>query len=78
MHHRWALRPVHHDQLEQVACPVGAEHQVASRILVDLLDKQSVSQGMLDILVMDTMAERRSQDLHSREAYYTTLKGARR
>jgi len=42
MHHRWAMGPVHHDQLEQVPSPVGTEHQIASRIRVDLFHKEGV------------------------------------
>jgi hypothetical protein len=40
MHHRWTLGAVEHDQLEQVACPISSEYQVARRILGNLLHEQ--------------------------------------
>jgi len=35
-----ALRPIQHDHLERVACAVGTENQVASRVFVDLFHDQ--------------------------------------
>ncbi len=64
MHHRWTLRPVQDNQLEQVPCPVGTQDQVARRIFVDLFHKQRTSQDVLDVFVVDSMPERRSKDLH--------------
>ncbi len=57
MHHRRALGPIHHNQLEELPGAVGAKNQVASRIFVDLLHDQCVAQDMLEILRSDAMAE---------------------
>ena len=37
MDHRRPLRSIHHDHFEQVPGPIGAEDQVAGRVLIDFL-----------------------------------------
>jgi len=66
MHHRWAVGAVEHDQFEQVSCPVGTQDQLARRVIVDLVHKERTTQGVLDVFVRDSMAERRSENLHNR------------
>lgn len=65
MHHRRALGPIEHDQLQEVPRPIRTEDQVASGILINLLDDEGVAQDVLDDLQLDSVAKRRPEDLHA-------------
>ncbi len=56
-----SLRPVEDDQLQEVAGPVGTQHQVPGRVLADLLDEQRVPQAVLNVLVLNAVASCRGE-----------------
>jgi len=58
MHHRRTLRPIQHNQLKELPGAISSENQVASRVFVDLLHDQRITQGVLDVLRPDTVAKR--------------------
>ncbi len=57
MDDRSALRTVHHDELEKVSGAVGANDQVASRVLADFLHNRCLADGVVDISFVDAMAQ---------------------
>ena len=59
-----SLRPIQHDQLQEVPRLVRAEDQVERGVLADLVDSQRASNGVLDVLIGDSVAERRTEDIH--------------
>lgn len=48
---------VQDDQIEQAASP-GIRHQVALRVLVDLLHEHNVVRRLVDVLGVDSVAQR--------------------
>ena len=60
------IRAIQHHQLEQVRGPIRAEHQIAERILADLVDSQGVHECVLDVLRVDAVPQRRREHLHLR------------
>lgn len=66
MDHRWALRAVQHDQLEEPPGAIRAEDQESSRVFADLVHVQRMTQGVLNVLSLDIVPERRPENLHPR------------
>jgi hypothetical protein len=64
MDHGRPDRAIHDDELEQIAGPVGPEHQIAGRIFAHLLDHDRVPQRLLDLIGIDAVAQRRAEDVH--------------
>jgi hypothetical protein len=75
MHHGWALGPIDHDQLQEVRRPIGAEYEIASGILIDRFNDGRMTQGMLDVLRADSVAESRPEDLHESIVLQNCLAG---
>jgi hypothetical protein len=63
---RRAGRAVHHHHFEQVPGPVGSEHKPAHRVIANLLDGDSVVNGVADIFARDAVAHGRAENLHQR------------
>ncbi len=59
------MRPVKHDQLQEVPRPIRAENQVAQGILADLVDHQSATKCVLNVLINDSVSKRRPEELHA-------------
>ena len=57
------MRSVHHDHFQQVPGPIGAEDQVAGRVLANLLHDDGVAYGMDGVLHVDVVAIRGSEDI---------------
>lgn len=53
------------DDLEQVSGPIQAEDQSAVGILSGVFDGECVVDGVIDVLVGDTVLSRRVVNLHS-------------
>lgn len=53
-----------HDDLEQVAGPVGPEEQPAIGVFTGIFDGQGMVDGVEDVLIGDTVPSRRAVDLH--------------
>ena len=64
MHDSWAVRAVQHDQLEEVAGLVRAEHEIPLRVLANLFHDLSVVHCVADIPDADAVTKRRAQNLH--------------
>lgn len=64
-----------HNDFEQVACPVGSEDEPTIRILVEIVDDESVSDGVGDVVVVHAVSSSRPIDLHTPKAYYE-MRGA--
>lgn len=71
MDHRWAIRSVHDDQLQDVSGAIGSQNQVSGRIVGDFLDDRGVSECMKDLRFFDPMPKGGEQDIHE-ESYYET------
>ena len=64
MDDRRTLRPVQHNQLQEVPRPVRAVDEIARGVLADLVDDQGSSKSVLDVLIADSVAERGAEDFH--------------
>jgi hypothetical protein len=60
----WTLRPVQYHQFEQVRRPIRAQHEIPVRVLADLIDRESVNERVLNVLGLNAMAQRRTQNVH--------------
>lgn len=65
MDHGRPLRPVKDDQLQKVPGFIRAEHQVAARVLADLLDDTCMAQHVIDAFGGHAMAMRGPENLHT-------------
>ena len=54
-----------HHHLEQIARPIGADHEVARRLLTELHPRDGLAEGMIDVLITDTVSTGRRMDLHT-------------
>ena len=54
-----------HNQLEEIAGPVRAHHQVARRILPELDPRDGLSVGMVDVFVGDAMPAGGAVNVHT-------------
>ena len=57
MDHRWALWPVHHHQLQQVARAVRPDDQVAGRVLANFLHREGMANCVVNVGLGDAMAK---------------------
>ena len=64
MDDRRPLGSVHHYYFEQVSGSVGTEDEVAGRVRGDLLNDHGVAYGVLGVLQVDAVAERRPEGIH--------------
>jgi len=55
---------VHNNQLKKPSSFVRSQHEVPVRIFIDLLDHESVSKGVLNVLARDPVTEGRWQFIH--------------
>jgi hypothetical protein len=58
------------DDLEQVAGAIWADDQPSIGFLAEVVDDESVRDGVGDVVVVDTVASSRSMDLHTIISYY--------
>lgn len=61
-----SLRPVENHELQEPRRSVGTENELPGGIVTDLLDDDGVSQGVQDVLRLDIVARRGSEDLHKK------------
>ena len=54
----------HHD-LEQVARPIRADHEISRRVLTELDPRDGLVECMIDVIVADTVSTGRRMDLHT-------------
>jgi hypothetical protein len=54
----------HHD-LKEVASAIGADHEIARRVLAKFDPRDGLPVGVLDVLIADTVPASRRVDLHT-------------
>ena len=54
----------HHD-LEEVARAIRADHEIAWRVLSKLDPRDGLPEGMIDVLIADTVSASGRMDLHT-------------
>jgi hypothetical protein len=57
-------RPDHHD-LEEIAGAIGADHEISRWILTELGPRDGLAEGMIDVVIGDTVSAGRRMDLHT-------------
>lgn len=62
-----------HDDLEQVAGAIWTDDQPSIGILAEIVDDESVPDGMGDVVVAHAVASSRSLDLNTPISYYEIL-----
>jgi hypothetical protein len=68
-HHLAALVDEDHE-FEQIAGSIRSDDEPSVWILANVLDRQCVCNGMLDVEIVDAMPARRRMDLHTAISYY--------
>ena len=61
-----AMRPIENHELQEPCRSVGTENEVPGGIVTDLFDDDGVAQGVQDVLRLDIVARRGSENLHER------------
>ena len=54
-----------HHHLEQVARPIRADHEISRRVLTELDPRDGLVEGMIDVIVADSVSTGRRMDLHT-------------
>ena len=54
-----------HHHLEEVARAIGANHEISRRVLAELDPGDGLAEGMIDVLIADTVSAGRRMDLHT-------------
>lgn len=56
MDDRWSVGSVHDDQLKEIAGPIRPDEQIPGRVLVNLFDHSGQANGVLDVLIGDSVS----------------------
>ena len=68
----WSLRPVEDDELQELTCAVRPEDEITGGVLADFLDDLCAAHSVFDVAIIDPVAPRRGEQLHTLISYYGT------